>query len=689
MVASRRVLATVMFTDMVGYSALAQRDEDLAIVLLNEHRVQLRSIFDRCGGREIDAVGDAFLVAFSSAMEAARCAVDIQESLSARNAGAHPDRRIEVRIGLHVGDFVEEGAALLGDGVNVAARIQQIAAPGQILVSEELARLIRNKPDFQLRDLGGRRLKNLQQRVRVFELHKGGTAHRDPFRRREALNGTRADWRVGGVIALLFGVLMLLPAVVSLLQEGIHRQGGSRIAVLPFNRLSAAPEDEYFADGLTEEVISRLSRVEGLEVIARTSSMTYKGARKKISDIGRELRVGVVLEGSIRKHGSVLRITAQLISVDNESPIWSTTYDDDSKDAFGVQQRLSERVAQALADMAGGTMPAVSRVSHPPESSETYLSYLKGRYFLAKSTEGDALTAIRHFKDAVRRDPSFALAHLALAEAHLQLPTLDDVHAKTSFPAARGHAVQALALDPTLAEAHAALGIVTAFNDYDWPGAQAHFDTALRLNPNASNTYWWQAWYRLFQRQYDTGIEAMRKAVSLDPVSISKSTDLGWAYQFAGKWDLAIEHLRSTTALDPDNAVPWAALGWAYLGKGRYVEADAAFDKELKVLGPQPWVLIDIIASRALRGDMTAARQTLRTLESASRDQNVSAWAWVIVYFSFATQDASYREQMFDWLDKARQERSFWIGHTSNGWWRRFHGDARWISFRAGLGLPP
>src|SRR6185295_6775106 len=333
-----RRLAAIMFTDMVGYSALSQKDEALALDLLNEHRSLLRKIFASHEGREVEAVGDGFFVEFTNALAGVNCAVEIQRTLHERNAHESLERRIEVRIGLHLGDVVAQDKRVHGDGVNIAARIEPLAEPGGICLSEDVARQIQNKVELPLRRLGKGDLKNIHTPVAIYRLVLPWDRKHLPGSEQIAFGMRQRQMRrtiiaAGGILGVgaLAGTWVWRRAQTS---AGLIN---NRIAVLPFVSMSASADDEYFVDGMTEELISRLSRVKGLEVIARTSIASYKGTKKRISEIAGELSVGSVLEGSVRKANNKVRVTAQLINATSEAHLWSEDYDRDLKDIFTVQ----------------------------------------------------------------------------------------------------------------------------------------------------------------------------------------------------------------------------------------------------------------------------------------------------------------------------------------------------------------
>lgn len=686
-----RRLAAIMFTDMVGYSALSQKNEALALELLDEHRRLLREAFARHEGREIEATGDGFFVEYPSALAAASCAAEIQRLLYDRNAGRGRERRIIVRIGLHLGDVVVQGEHVHGDGVNIAARIERVAEPGGICLSEDFARQVQNKFEFPVRKLGRADLKNIDLPVAIYRIVLPWQTPHGLAMERLAFGLQRRHTRR----ALIALSILLTAAIVggyAWQRSAAPKIANNRLAVLPFVSLSPDQADEYFADGITEELITRLSRVAGIEVIARTSVMSYKNTKTKIADIGRDLRVGTVLEGSVRKDRDKLRITAQLVRVDNEAHLWADSYDQDTKNAFAIQKSIADQVAQALAARLG-TAASIANEPRGTQSSEAYNSYLRGRFHTNKSSLEGLTEGIRQFQDAVRRDPSFALAYVGLAEAYVQLPIQLEfdqvnyaVHARGAYPNARQAALKAIELDPSLSEAHTALGVVKTFYDYDWAGAEAAFKRALDLNPNSSSTYWWYAWHQLFLRKFDEGISQMRRAVELDPVSIAKNMDLGWAYQFPGRWDESIDQVRRTLEMDRTNVAVVIASAWAYFGKGMNKEAEGAFLKEAEAIGDE--ALVDLACFYGLTGDTSRALSALEKFERRAKIHPQPGFSEAVAYLGFATRDKRYRPEMYRGLHKAFEERSFYLVHTSNHWWRPFHADPEWAAFRKRMGLP-
>jgi adenylate cyclase len=308
--ASRR-LAAIMFTDMVGFTAIAQRDEAVALRLLEEHRSLLRPLFAAHGGRVIKTMGDGFLIEFPSALESVRCAQRIQSALRQRNSSVDAPERIALRVGIHVGDIVDQGGDIVGDAVNLASRLEPLAEPGGICVSEQVYDQIHNKVPATWEDVATPRLKNVEFPVRAYRLQPPPDGAATPSSSRGA----------GSYV---------------------------RLAVLPFASMSPDPVDEFFADGLTEELITHLARGTALRVVARTSVMPYKGVLKGIREIGRELAVGSILEGSVRRSANTARITVQLIDAHTEEHLWANRYDRELTDVLVVQDEIARCVSRVL-----------------------------------------------------------------------------------------------------------------------------------------------------------------------------------------------------------------------------------------------------------------------------------------------------------------------------------------------------
>jgi adenylate cyclase len=363
-----RTLAVVMFTDVVGYSSLVQRNETLAIELLEKHRRIIRPLFVKNNGREIKTIGDAFLVEFSSAFEALQCALQIQHSLNEFNSSRPSEPKIRLRIGIHLGDIIRNDSDILGDAVNIASRIEPLAEPGGICISEQVYDQVRNKfqsPMIRLEDI---QLKNIDTPIGVYRIVM-----------------SEGDFTVTTAV---------LPS--------------TRIAILPFVNISPDPHDEYFSHGLTEELIAKVSRISGLKVIARTSIMNYKGKEKSVTQIGKELNAGSIVEGSVRKSGNKIRVTVQLVDANNEEHLWAENYDKNLDDIFEIQSEISAKVAESL--VSNLLRPKSLVEPAEKENVATYSLYLRANQLRHLDQEKPVREALKLLDAVVVESPNFARA---------------------------------------------------------------------------------------------------------------------------------------------------------------------------------------------------------------------------------------------------------------------------------------
>jgi len=607
MSAKQRRLAALMFTDIVGYSALSQQDEQAALEALDRHRSLMRPLFVRFGGREIKTMADGFLVEFASAVEAVRASLAIQEALA--------DESQRIRIGIHLGDVVVQGDDVLGDGVNIASRIEKLAQPGGICVTEDVARQVRNKVKVSLVSMGTPELKNISVPVEVYRVSVDS------------------------------------PSIKAVRE--VTRQPS--IAVLPFVNMSPDPENEFFSDGLTEDILTQLSKISALKVISRTSVMQYKGTSKNLRDIGNELGVSTVLEGSVRKAGNRVRISAQLIDAQTDAHLWAQTYDRELSDIFAVQSDVAEHIADAL---QAQIKPAEEkRIRHKPtENMEAFEAYLQGRVHLGRRTEDHLRHAIAAFEKAIEYDPKYAVAYTGLADAYIFMSLFEYLPPSVAFPKAREAAEKALSLDSGLAEAHASLGLAKFQHDWDWKGAEASLKRAIELNPNYATAHHFFADYLKGMGRFDEALDQIHEAQALDPLSIAISSGVGHVLYLSRQYDAAINAYRHSLELDPKSVLARLWFGRPFLQKGRYDEAISEI-KQAVELSKESTICIAVLAhAYASAGKFEEATGILKKLQERAKTQYVPSYWIGLVYVGFGDKD-----QAMDWLEKAYEERSAWL----------------------------
>jgi adenylate cyclase len=599
-----------MFTDMVGYTSLGQKNEMLSLALVEEQRKMIRPILVKHNGREVKTIGDAFLVEFPSALEAVNCAVEIQTVLRESNRSNPEERQITIRIGIHLGDVVHEGTDVAGDAVNVASRIEPLSPPGGVCVSAQVYQSVVNKVEYEFESLGVPELKNVIVPIEVFRISG-----------------------VGG------------PAS-KLVQKGVLPK--ERIAVLPFDNISPDPADEYFADGMTEELIGRISQVRDLRVIARTSVMGYKKKEKKVSEIGRELGVGTIVEGSVRKAGSRIRITVQLIETATEEHLWSDWYDRELDDVFAVQSEIASKITTSLAGMIATPIPghvspprpspSFVKASPDTQDMEAYTSFLHGRKLLGeKGSEATIRQALPFFEASVRRDPNFARARVGIAECSLWLGGEGAIPYLDSVQRSREELAKALELNDSLAEAHSVLAGLLLGED-EISGAEREAQRAIELNPSLSDPYRWLAQIAAGDGRIGETVRLLEAAQLVDPVDVNVIAFLGRAYLYAGREADALAHWERTKPLIPFRTD--AHLTEYYLGQGNYVKADETIH-ELERLRPDSvWTEMyrGILAAR--RGDVEGARRAIDRLEKRGKEGELTVFFVGFIHFALGEMDA-------------------------------------------------
>ncbi|MCH7886468.1 MAG: guanylate cyclase [Candidatus Marinimicrobia bacterium] len=534
----KRKLAAIMFTDMVGYTSLMQKDEPKARELIEKQRNVIKPIVERYSGEVLQYVGDGTFCTFISAIEAVNAALEMQKVLES-------EPEVNIRIGIHVGDVVVEGEEVYGDGVNVASRIEPLAEPGGICVSSRVRDDVKNQPGLNLYSLGKQNLKNVDEPMEVFAISEIGDDVHLNIPRYEGIFRKRLAFAVLAVI-IIFSGLYVYKTVSdeSVTGEGIsiERSSMASIAVMPFENMSSDPENEYFSDGMTEEIINALTKIKGLRVASRTSSFRFKGAKIDIREVGEKLNVNTVLEGSVRKSGTKLRITAQLINIEDGYHIWSEVFEREMSDVFAIQDEISQSIANRLKiEFAGIEKPSIAE--RHTENLAAYNLYLKGRFYSNKLTKEGLKKGIEYLNLAVEKDPRYALAYSELSKSYAFVGYFNhDLYPrKEAFSRATVAAKKALEIDDNLAEAHTALAYVKRTYDWDWDGAEVEFNRAIELNANSSDTHQLYALYLAAVGRLDEAVKEAKIALELDPVSLNVSLTAARIFYYSRRYDKAVD----------------------------------------------------------------------------------------------------------------------------------------------------
>ncbi len=621
-----------MFTDMVGYTALGQRNESLSLTLVEEQRKLVRPVLDRYGGREVKTMGDAFLVEFSNTLDAVRCAYDIQRAAREFNMSRPPECTVNLRIGIHLGDVVESQGDILGDAVNVASRIESLAEDGGVRLTRQVYDQVQNKFEPPLKSLGVTSLKNLNIPIEVYKMVM-------PWEE-EVISSTQVDRR--------------------------------RIAVLPLTNISPDPTDAYFADGITEELISTMSRISGLKVIARTSVAGYKNSPKKIGEIGKELEVGSVLEGSVRKIGDRLRISVQLIDSQTSEHLWAENYDRELKDVFAVQSDISKTVAEALAvQLLSREKTLIDKKQTPNPAA--YALYLKGRVYWNERTKDDVTKALKFFEQTIKIDSKFALAYSGIADCYNILESYSWMDHQIARPLARDFATKALQLDNKLAEAHASLGL-TLMKSWDFKSAERELKRAIELRPSYAPAYYWHAELLYFQRRYSEAFSEEQRGFDIDPISTLANMRMALAFADMGRTDEAMERLNHAIRLNPDNA-------GIYETRSRFHALSSQFDSAIEdakksvELEKDPDNEVNLAWIYALAGKKDEARAILTDIENRGGSAYFSPGFMGAVKLELGDFDGGFRllEKGFE----DREDGILYFGSMPE--FKKYWSDPRWV----------
>jgi adenylate cyclase len=598
-----RRLAAIMFTDLVGFTKLAQRDEEGALQLRAEHQALVRPFFAAHGGREVKSLGDGFLVEFPSAVESVRSAVAIQEAVGRRNATSASKERIILRIGIHVGDVIGEGDDILGDAVNVASRIEPLAEPGGICVSGSVYDQVRNKLQFPLEKVGARELKNVEFPVELYRVALSGTGPRT---------------------------------------AEVDPSSSLRLAVLPFASMSPDANDDYFADGLTDELITQTSRIPNLRVISRTSVLRYKGSPKSLRDVAQELGAKLALEGSVRKAGNQVRISVKLVDTSSEEPLWSSRYDRPLDDIFAIQDDISGQVAASISEHVsrrrGGTTATFVPGAPDTQNMEAYASFLHGRKLLNEKRSEQAIgQALAFFEAAVRRDPHFARARVGVAESLLWLGGEGAVPYVDSIRRAREELATALQLNNALAEAHSVLAGLLLGED-EFREAETAARRAMELNPSLSDPYRWLAQLAAGAGHIDESVRLLEAAHQLDPVDVNVVAFLGRAYLYSGREADALAHWKRTESLIPFRTNVYFAE--YYLSRGDLARAEAALHEMERIRPDNVWTELFRGFLAARQGNPEAARRVIERLERRAENGELTVFFSGFIYYALGDMDA-------------------------------------------------
>jgi TolB-like protein/cytochrome c-type biogenesis protein CcmH/NrfG len=632
-----------MFTDMVGYTALMQADEQKAKQNRDRHRKILQDSVAEHQGKILQYFGDGTLIIFNSAIEAVDCAIQIQMELL-------KEPKIPLRIGIHTGDIVYDDEGVYGDGVNVASRIEGLSVSGAILISGKVFDDVKNHKPISTIFLGTFDLKNVNKPMDVYAIANEG---------------------------------LTIPEEIEIKAKPEDRI--KSLAVLPFVNMSSDPENEYFSDGITEELLNVLAQEQGLQVTARTSSFAFKDQRRDIKQIGAQLGAKSILEGSVRKSGNRIRITAQLISAVDGYHIWSKTFDRQLEDIFAVQGEIAQKITNRLREKLTLESETVNVTKPHTNNMDAYKIYLKGLFHANKWTLEDAEIARTEFHRAIKKEPDFALPYSRLSSVHIYLGASGKKPMQQEFSKAKEYALKAIQLDNRAAESHEALANIYIFYDWNWDEAFRSLERAIELNPSYAGAYLTKALLLGIHGKHEEAIETMKKSIQLDPFNPPGLFAYASVLLFADRIEECKDQLDKLFRISPDFTDALFIKGFVYQLKGEYKKAMDLFMEIRRLPGYEVMArgyLGDLYKSMNQRAKSEALLEKLLKSEKAA--PHIKApFAIALIYAALGKPD-----EMFLYLNKSVDRKDnnvvYILGNSS---FHQYRSDPRYAKLVKKIGL--
>jgi adenylate cyclase len=609
----KRHLAAIMFTDIVGYTAMMGADERNAFDLLEKNRAIQRPLIENYNGKWIKELGDGVMATFTNATDAVVCAALIR-TRCADVPG------LVLRIGIHLAEVVEQGGDVFGDGVNIAARLQAAAPADGIYISDTVQKNIANKRGITTGFISALTLKHVKEPVQVYKV-------------------------------------MVEPELLQDLQEAAPAKVVQRdipeksIAVLPFENMSSDPEQEYFSDGMAEEILNALANIRTLKVVSRTSAFQYKGKQVDLRRIGEELGVRHVLEGSVRKQGSRIRITAQLIEVAHGYHLWSERYDRNIDDIFAIQDEIALAITEKLKiTLLASELEQISKL--PTVNTEAYEHYLKGRFFWNKRGKWLA-PAMEQFGKAIALDPQFAAAYAGIADAYSSLGMYGIIPPSDAMPKAKAAAARAIAIDPALSEAFVSIAFINGFYEGDYAAAEENFRHAISINTHYATAHYWYSFYLsvVCMRYADAQQEGLT-AIALEPYNAISYYVTGLAYLAEKNYEEAIRLAEKATEIDPALFLPYFLLGWCAIEKGAYNESVPYLEKAMELSNRHSWPIGYLVLAKMHSGKRSEAAALMAEIEERNKTQYFSVFGAAI-----AATAMGDNKKAIAFLEKGRRDR--------------------------------
>ena len=664
-------IAHVLTMDVVEYSTLLITEQtqvmgELTSVVKNTQRFQR----GESEGKLVRIpTGDGMaLVFFDDPQAPIECGMEIAAALK-----SHPE--IGLRIGIHSGPVnavvdVSDRANVAGAGIDMAQRVMDCGDAGHILLSKRVADDLAPFPRWNphLHDLGECEVKH-GRKISLVNFYTDAIGNPNLPRKCRAQRPPAARAAPSRSMILIGSLVLLIALLIGFVKfsrptpnrPAVATANAKSIAVLPFENLSHDPDNAYFADGIQEEILTRLSKIADLKVISRTSTQRYKGTPTNLLEIAKQLGVAHILEGTVQKAADQVRVNVQLINAQTDSHLWAEKFDRNLADIFAVESEIATKIADTLqAKLTGSEKQAIA--ARPTENSEAHQLYLKGRYFLSRRTEEGLKKSVEFFNQAIDKDSSYALAYSGLADSNmylLKLAFLRGLSRKESYERAKAAATKALELDDNLAEAHTSLALVKMEYEWEWASSEGEFKRAIQLNPGFAEAHHQYSHYLTAMGRSSESLAESLRALELDPLSLVLNGHLAWHYLYARQYDQAIQQCQKTAELDRNYPETADFRGLAYEQKGMYREAIAELQMAVNLSGNSPHIKAELGHAYAIAGETTPALDILDELKRGSTETHISSYDIAVIYIGLGRKD-----QALEALENAYQERSEWLRYV-------------------------
>ena len=664
-------IAHVLTMDVVDYSTLLITEQtqvmgELTSVVKNTQRFQR----GESEGKLVRIpTGDGMaLVFFDDPQAPIECGMEIAAALK-----SHPE--IRLRIGIHSGPVnavvdVSDRANVAGAGIDMAQRVMDCGDAGHILLSKRVADDLAPFPRWNphLHDLGECEVKH-GRKISLVNFYTDAIGNPNLPRKCRAQRPPAARAAPSRSMILIGSLVLLIALLIGFVKfsrptpnrPAVATANAKSIAVLPFENLSHDPDNAYFADGIQEEILTRLSKIADLKVISRTSTQRYKGTPTNLLEIAKQLGVAHILEGTVQKAADQVRVNVQLINAQTDSHLWAEKFDRNLADIFAVESEIATKIADTLqAKLTGSEKQAIA--ARPTENSEAHQLYLKGRYFLSRRTEEGLKKSVEFFNQAIDKDSGYALAYSGLADSNmylLKLAFLRGLSRKESYERAKAAATKALELDDNLAEAHTSLALVKMEYEWEWASSEGEFKRAIQLNPGFAEAHHQYSHYLTAMGRSSESLAESLRALELDPLSLVLNGHLAWHYLYARQYDQAIQQCQKTAELDRNYPETADFRGLAYEQKGMYREAIAELQMAVNLSGNSPHIKAELGHAYAIAGETTPALDILDELKRESTETHISSYDIAVIYIGLGRKD-----QALEALENAYQERSEWLRYV-------------------------